>query len=172
MNKRLIACLAISGLLGASLAGGAWAQTHSGTHSSGSGGHSGRGHDGGSNRGHDFGGHNGGHGRFFGGFGIALGLPFWGPWPYYYPSYPYYPYYSDDSTYTSYVEDPAYSAAEKRLYVNPGPGYRLYCPDPPGYFPQVRRCNQRFLQVVPDDGSGPTNDGQRDEQEQEAPDQD
>jgi hypothetical protein len=171
MNKRLFACLAISGLLGASLVGGAWAQSHGGTHSSGSGGNSSRGHDG-SHRGHDFGGHNGGHGRFFGGFGIALGLPFWGPWPYYYPSYPYYPYYSDDSTYTSYVEDPAYSAAEKRLYVNPGPAYRLYCPDPPGYFPQVRRCNQRFMQVVPDDRGGPANDGQRDEQEQEAPDQD
>jgi hypothetical protein len=88
------------------------------------------------------------------GVGVYLGGPwYWAP-PYAYPPpaafYPYgYPYGWGAPGYRypalaagppAYIEKPA-SAPADRWY---------YCQDPPGYFPYVTRCNQPWMDVVPD----------------------
>jgi hypothetical protein len=102
----------------------------------------------------DRGGHfsRGGHGGFHGGgragVGIVVGPGWWGPgwWgPYpYYGNYPYYPY----SPQTIVVDK------SPEIYVQPAPKtdeavFWYYCPDPQGYYPDVRKCPKGWLKVVP-----------------------
>lgn len=72
--------------------------------------------------------------------GAGFGFP-----AYYYPGY-----------YPGYY--PAYYAAPYPAYqavpVDPGSVMRLYCPDPAGYFPEVRDCNQDWVQVEPREEGG------------------
>lgn len=91
-------------------------------------------------RGGDRGRHHGGP-RF--GFGLALGAPLW--WgPGYYP-YPYYaPYYYAPAYSTFYAEPGAIR------YVERDPGYRYYCTEPAGFYPEVQTCPKAWLKVVPD----------------------
>nr|MBA3507261.1 hypothetical protein [Betaproteobacteria bacterium] len=96
--------------------------------------------------------HGGDHGgRFHGrhhlgprfGFGLALGAPFW--WgPGYYP-YPYYAPYHYDSPYTTFYAEPMLTR-----YVERDPGYRYYCTEPAGFYPEVQACPKAWLKVVPD----------------------
>jgi len=123
----------------------------SGSHGNWSGGHNWNGGRGGFWRG----------GRFYGGLGLglAIGLPFayWG-YPYY-AGYPYYdPYYYPVYAGPVYADpayaDPAYAApvyGESRGgYTQQDPGYRYYCPDPPGYYPTVQNCSREWMKVMPD----------------------
>jgi hypothetical protein len=63
--------------------------------------------------------------------GAGFGFPAYYAYSGYYPAYRYVPAY------------PVYLPAE----VPPGPVMRLYCPDPAGYFPEVRDCTQDWVQV-------------------------
>lgn len=80
-------------------------------------------------------GHGGGHV----GVGVFVGPGWWGPYPY----YPYYPYYPPRVV----VEQPP------EIYVQPPqpaePRYWYYCPEPQGYYPQVKRCPKGWMKVVP-----------------------
>ena len=79
-------------------------------------------------RGH---GHGGGHV----GVGVFVGPGWWGP-------YPYYPYYPPRVI----VEQPP------EIYVQPPQSeqrYWYYCPEPQGYYPQVKRCPKGWMKVVP-----------------------
>lgn len=89
----------------------------------------------------------GGHG-YRGHFGVYLGIPLWAPPSYYYPYAS--PYYYPDYPETVYVEPRAPDYVEKNIR------YRYYCPDPDGYFPNVRKCNTRWEKeeiAGPADGS-------------------
>lgn len=108
---------------------------HRGSHHGGDRGNHGRHHGGGHGRHH---GHHGHHHRSHFGFGLALGAPWW--WgPGYYP-YGYYP---------SYYYPAAYEPVLIR-YVERDPGYRYYCPEPAGFYPEVPSCPKAWLKVVPD----------------------
>ncbi|MGI8423217.1 MAG: hypothetical protein ACR2NO_03750 [Chloroflexota bacterium] len=114
-----------------------------GAHRGDAGGHGHRGspHHGGEH-GRHHGRHPGHHGhhhhRSHFGFGLALGAPLW--WgPGYYP-YSYYP---------PYYYGPAYEPVLIR-YVERDPGYRYYCTEPAGFYPDVQSCPNTWLKVVPD----------------------
>lgn len=142
--------------------GVAEAQSHGGSggaHASGGGGsHGGGGWHGG-------GWHGGGHGHGWHGSYVVYGFG-WGWWPgYYYPYYPAYypgyPYYGDGSPYP-YPYDysaPAYiqqgSPAYTERHFSEGAQYSYYCPDPPGYYPQVPTCAKGWLRVLPPSVPGP-----------------
>ena len=152
MRKPLLVCLASVALAGSALAGTASAQSHGGgNHFAGTGAtHFATGHG-------YYGGYRGGRGyygpRFHTNFGFYFGLPFFYPtyYPYYGPSYAY-PVYSDYPAPVMYDS----GVRVERVYRNaPEQASRWYCPDPAGYFPDVRVCNKRFMKVSPDDGSGP-----------------
>src|SRR5260221_6108764 len=106
---------------------------------------------------------HGGHTRFV--VGVGFGAPFWGWgwWPgYYYP--PYYPYYPAYSGYPYSYEPYSYDTYPSGTYIEqnaPAPAqarsdYSYYCPDPAGYYPQVRACAKGWLRVVPQNAPGPT----------------
>jgi hypothetical protein len=87
-------------------------------------------------------------------FGLYIGAPFgyWAPW--------YYPYWS--AAYPYYYPTGAY-AAPAAAYVDPGPstyverdpGYRYYCRDPAGFYPDVPTCATGWLKVLPDSAPPP-----------------
>lgn len=86
-------------------------------------------------------GHGGGHvGVFIGpGFG---GAGWWGSYPY----YPYYPYYAAPPV---IIQQP-----QSDMYVQPAPQaeetqYWYFCPDPQGYYPNVKKCPKGWMKVVP-----------------------
>jgi len=58
-----------------------------------------------------------------------------------FPAY-YYPAYYGPAYYPAYYAPAYYPAA-----VGPSVVMRLYCPDPAGYFPEVRECTQDWVQV-------------------------
>jgi len=110
------------------------------------------------------GGWHGGHTRFV--VGVGFGAPFWGwGWwpgywpgyycPAYYPAYPAYPYTYEPYSYDAY---PSGTYIEQNA-PTPSPArgdYSYYCPDPAGYYPQVRTCAKGWLRVVPQNAPGPT----------------
>lgn len=84
------------------------------------------------------GGHGHGHGGGRVGVGVYVGPGWWGPgW---WGPYPYYPP-------RVIVEQPP------EIYVQPPqseePRYWYYCPDPQGYYPEVKRCPKGWMKVVP-----------------------
>ena len=94
------------------------------------------------------------HNRYRGGhghrshFGVYLGIPLWGP------SFSYYPY-SSPYYYPEYPEA-VYVQPRAPDYVEKNIRYRYYCPDPDGYFPNVRKCDARWEKeetAGPADGS-------------------
>jgi len=100
------------------------------------------GHRGSPHHGGDHGRHHGHHGhhhhRSHFGLGLALGAPlWWGPG--------YYPY----SYYAPYYYAAAYEPVLIR-YVERDPGYRYYCTEPAGFYPDVQSCPNTWLKVVPD----------------------
>ncbi len=85
--------------------------------------------------------YRGGHYGYWGGFGVGIGWPFWGP-SWYYPPY-YYPYYSPyyyppavavPSTPPAYIEQaqPEPSSAPSDVWY--------YCPASRTYYPYVKEC--------------------------------
>jgi len=76
---------------------------------------------------------------------IGAGFGFGVPAYYYYPGY--YPAGYGVAYYPAYGAYPAYAVP-----VDPGPVMRLYCPDPAGYFPEVRDCNRDWVQVPQEEG--------------------
>jgi len=91
---------------------------------------------------HGHGGHDGGHV----GIGVYLGPGWWGPgWWGPYPYYPYYPY----SPVPTVIQQPS-----TEIYVQPAPQaeesrYWYYCQESQGYYPDVQRCPEGWLKVVP-----------------------
>ena len=138
--------------------GGAW-------HGGGSSGawHGGTGYRGGYGYGYRGGygyGYRGWYGWPYYGYGLALGAAFGYPW-----YYPYYGYYGAAYPY-AYPYGNAYPAA---VYTAPGgaydpgptnyvqrdPGYRYYCRDPGGFYPDVSNCSSGWLKVLPDASAQP-----------------
>ncbi len=78
------------------------------------------------------------HGSHGFALGTADGAPSWSWGPAYHP-YPY--------AWSFY--DPAFEPAGS-TYVERDPGYRYYCFDPVGYFPQVESCRREWLTVISD----------------------
>ena len=88
-------------------------------------------------RGGGGGGHFVGHdrGHFHRHFGsVFLAAPLFYPWPYWSDTYPYYIY----SSPPVYVEQGTSSS-----------GYWYYCADPPGFYPSVTECPERWVRVAP-----------------------
>jgi hypothetical protein len=89
----------------------------------------------------DRGGHWGGH------VGFYVGPGWWGPgwWGYGYPYYPYYPYYPSPPAIVQqpevYVQQPTPQAETQ--------SYWYFCPDPQGYYPDVKKCPKGWMKVVP-----------------------
>ena len=84
------------------------------------------------------GGGHGGHGGHGGrsSFSIMVGPGWWG-WPFY-PYYPYYP------------APPVVIEKEPQVYMQQEESnYWYYCPDSRGYYPDVKKCPQGWLKVVP-----------------------
>ena len=141
MKKTICIALAIMALvLGGSLSGYAARGGHGGGGNVG-GGHGGSAFVGG---GHGGGWHGGGWhgGRWHGGGWYGWWGPWWWGYPYYYP---YYPYYSAPLV----VEPP-----ETETYVQPEPqqeepSYWYFCRNPEGYYPNVKKCPNGWLRVVP-----------------------
>ena len=126
--------------------------------------------------GHHGGGHSHGGGSWSGSVGLYFGLPLYGAYyggyyPGYYPGYPWYsyPYYSYPYPYYSYpyyaYPYPYYSPnayvpystdqpAAVASYVERDPGYRYYCRDPAGFYPQVKDCSSQWLKVLPEPERG------------------
>jgi hypothetical protein len=91
----------------------------------------------------------------FGGYGHGYWYPHhWSVWvggpvywgagygPYYGPYVSVYPY--------AYGAPPVYADAGPPVYrQKPGPAFQYYCTDPPGYYPDIPKCNTDWLQVVP-----------------------
>lgn len=112
---------------------------------------SGGGHGGGY-RGHAYGGYrygyrSGWYGWPYYSFGLAIGAPFgyWAPWyyPYWDVAYPYrVPVYPAPAV--------VYADPQPASYVQQDPGYRYYCPNPAGFYPDVPNCSTAWLKVVPD----------------------
>jgi hypothetical protein len=102
---------------------------------------------------------HGGHTRFV--IGVGFGAPFWGwgwwpgyYYPGYYPAYPAYPYSYQPYSYDTY---PSGTYIEQNAPA-PNPArsdYSYYCPDPAGYYPEVRACAKGWLRVVPQNAPGP-----------------
>jgi len=87
--------------------------------------------------------HRGYHPRSHFGFGLALGAPLW--WgPGYYPYSYYAPHYFGPA-YTTHYAEPVLIR-----YVERDPGYRYYCTEPAGFYPEVQACPTTWLKVVPD----------------------
>ena len=87
-----------------------------------------------------------GHGGHGGRVGIGLYVgPGWWPYPAYPYYYPYYPYY--------YQQPPVIVQEPPEIYVQPAPTeqgeYWYFCPDPKGYYPDVKKCPKGWLKVVP-----------------------
>lgn len=89
----------------------------------------------------------GGHSRHGGGrVGVGVfidpgwwGPRWWGPYPYYSPYY---------------YAPPVVVQQPPEIYVQPAPQaeeprYWYFCPDPQGYYPDVKRCPKGWLKVVP-----------------------
>jgi len=144
-----VASAQMHGSHGGSFAGGGW-------HGGGGSWHGGSSWHGGGNWN---GGWHGGRTRFV--VAVGFGAPFWGWgwWPgYYYPAY--YPYYPGYPVYDSYPYD-TYPTGTYIQQNAPAPGtarsdYSYYCPDPAGYYPDVRTCAKGWLRVVPENAPGPT----------------
>lgn len=84
--------------------------------------------------------HGGGHV----GIGLYLG-PTWDPWWWGPPYYPYYPYYQ---------QPPVIIRQEPEIYIQPNPPteqprYLYYCQEPKGYYPDVKKCPNGWMKVVP-----------------------
>ncbi|BEM77823.1 hypothetical protein SME38J_19260 [Serratia marcescens] len=73
------------------------------------------------------------HGYYYGGPHVVIGVP-WGPPPLYYPPPP-----------VVYVTPPP-----PQTYIEKPPSYAYYCRRPAGYYPQVPRCPDGWMKVVPD----------------------
>lgn len=73
------------------------------------------------------------HGYYYGGPRVVIGVP-WGPPPLYYPPPP-----------VVYVTPPP-----PQTYIEKPPSYAYYCRRPAGYYPQVPRCPDGWMKVVPD----------------------
>jgi hypothetical protein len=158
MRKSAAALIAASLVL--ALAGTGHAQRgHGGGH--GGGGVRGGGggfHGGGFHGGGGFpgGGHFRGGGHFHGGGRVIIGVgPGWGWWgsPYWYypPAYVAPPYYG-----YGYYDYPPPADVEPPAYVQRGPEeseqperYWYYCPSAKAYYPQVKRCPEEWLRVLP-----------------------
>ena len=98
----------------------------------------------GQRHGHDGGYHHGS--RFYHGPRFGFGLAFGAPWAWgggYYP-YPYYPPYYYGSGYSVYAEPVLIR------YVERDPGYRYYCTEPAGFYPDVQSCPKVWLKVLPE----------------------
>jgi hypothetical protein len=91
--------------------------------------------------------HRGFFPRHHHGSAVFIGAGFGFP-AYYYPRY--YPVYYGPAYYPAYYA-PAYDPAA----VGPSPVMRLYCPDPAGYFPEVRECTQDWVQVPQEPSQAP-----------------
>lgn len=76
--------------------------------------------------------------------GAGFGFP-----AYYYPRY--HPVYYGPAYYPAYAAPPVYDPAA----IAPSPIMRLYCPDPAGYFPEVRDCTQDWVQVPQESPQAP-----------------
>lgn len=110
--------------------------------------------------GHWNGGWRGGHSRVVVGVGFGAPLWGWGWWPGYYPYYPTYyypgyPYYYDPYDYDAYPSGTYIQQGQSTPSASSG-DYSYYCPDPAGYYPQVRTCAKGWLRVVPQSAPGPT----------------
>jgi hypothetical protein len=97
------------------------------------------------------GGHDGGHGGGHVSYGVVIGPGWWNPYPYYpyypYPYYPYYPY---------YPQPPVVIEETPEIYVQPAPQaaedqFWYFCPEPQGFYPDVKKCPKGWLKVVPPD---------------------
>jgi hypothetical protein len=92
-------------------------------------------------RGHYHGsGHYHGPRYYFGG-GVWIG-PGWGGWGPWWLGPPYYP------------EPPVVIQQQPPVYVEPTPqpeeqSYWYYCPNPPGYYPYVKKCPNGWMKVIP-----------------------
>jgi hypothetical protein len=107
---------------------------------------------------------HGGHSNFV--VGVGFGWPYWGGWGwwpgYYYGGY--YPYYPAYNAYPYTYEPYSYDTYPTGTYIQrdapaAGPArndYSYYCPDPAGYYPDVRTCAKGWLRVVPQNAPGPT----------------
>lgn len=82
--------------------------------------------------GHGYYGH-GYYGRGYYGPNVVIGIP-WGPPPVYYAPPP-----------VVYVTPPP-----PQTYIEKTPNYAYYCRRPAGYYPQVARCPDGWMKVVPD----------------------
>ena len=131
----------------------------------GGGGYYGHGGYGGGYHGHRWYGHSGGfyrpwrygRGYYYGypGFSIYFGAPYYSyGYPYYgYPfyGYPYYgyPYYYPPGVATMPGNPPVYIQKNPPAGQNNPSGYWYYCPDPQGYYPDIKECPNGWQQVQP-----------------------
>jgi hypothetical protein len=144
--------------LPAEAAGGGGGGFRGGGSSMGGGGFRGGGagafHTGGSFHGGNFhGGHFHGGTRVFIGGGFGWWGPGWWGWPGWWgPSYPYYGYYGD---YGYYGGAPVAVQQGPTEYIQQEPAppsatqYWYYCQDTKAYYPYVKECPSRWIQVVP-----------------------
>ena len=83
-------------------------------------------------------------------WGPGWGLGLWDlTYPYYYYPYYGYPYYDYYDQAPVVVQQP-----QEEIYVQPSQqpvetSYWYYCPNPPGYYPYVKRCPTGWMKVVP-----------------------
>ena len=95
------------------------------------------------------------------GYGLALGAAI-GYWPWYYPyygagygygyGYPYGYAYPAAAVYSA--PGGAYDPGPTN-YVQRDPGYRYYCRNPAGFYPDVPNCSTGWLKVLPDGAAQP-----------------
>ena len=85
-------------------------------------------------------------------FGLAIGVPLWGPGYYGPPAY-----YSPPAYYPPpvYYPSPVYEASPPPVLVQQSPAqenYWYFCKESKGYYPYVQTCPSNWMKVVP---SGP-----------------
>lgn len=98
--------------------------------------------------GYSHGGYYGHHDHYGGSVWIGSGFYGWGlGYPYYYPYYPY-PYYSAPPVVVEQSPVPYI----QRDQEGDGSSYWYFCRKPEGYYPDVKRCPNGWLKVVPSPG--------------------